>query len=137
MYYIRPCPSCGQKVRFPIDKGKIKVTCSCGHSFIADPDDPSLFREGIFDLGGGNKKKRTSMQSIFARVRIPDLQAIKSRVISSLYDFRYSVQNFRLLPDVEKKRLIMKILLFIIVIIFLVYMFLYCSAPASVDGNVI
>jgi DNA-directed RNA polymerase subunit RPC12/RpoP len=28
------CPECGQKLRLPADKGKLRVTCSeCGHKF--------------------------------------------------------------------------------------------------------
>jgi glutaredoxin len=31
---IVKCPECGQKLRLPADKGKLRVTCSeCGHKF--------------------------------------------------------------------------------------------------------
>lgn len=51
MKYIRPCENCFREVRFPLDKGILLVKCPyCGHSYRVDPDDPSLYRKGRFDL---------------------------------------------------------------------------------------
>ena len=52
MYLIKSCPSCGKRIRFPIDRGRIRVTCECGSTFLADPDDPSLYNDAAFDLQG-------------------------------------------------------------------------------------
>lgn len=38
-------------MRFPLDKGVLLVRCPyCGYSFRADPDEPTLYRGGRFDL---------------------------------------------------------------------------------------
>ena len=58
MYFIKNCPYCTKALRFPIDRGKILVRCGCGHSFVADPDDPLLYRDGRFDLGAERAEKR-------------------------------------------------------------------------------
>jgi uncharacterized protein YbaR (Trm112 family) len=49
--YIHPCPNCRVDLRFPLDKGVLNITCpNCNYSFRIDPDDPSLFKQGAFDL---------------------------------------------------------------------------------------
>ncbi|MCU0846336.1 MAG: hypothetical protein MUD12_00430 [Spirochaetes bacterium] len=45
-------------LRFPIDKGKLRIKCRCGASFTADPDDPSLYRDSEFDIKPEKKKER-------------------------------------------------------------------------------
>lgn len=51
MKYIRSCESCKADIRFPIDKGTLFVTCPyCKYTFRIDPDDPSLYAEGRFDV---------------------------------------------------------------------------------------
>jgi hypothetical protein len=37
LFLVKECPSCGRGLRFPIDRGRIRVRCVCGHQFIADP----------------------------------------------------------------------------------------------------
>ena len=50
MYLIKTCPTCKTRLRFPIDKGTIKVTCNCGYSFIANPDNTDIYKDASFDL---------------------------------------------------------------------------------------
>ena len=99
MYFIKPCPSCGTKLRFPIDKGTIRVRCSCGTSFVADPDDPILFQDGKFDLGGPGPNKKEGR-------KIPGFPGLKSILINSLYSAKYRIQNFRLLPSAEQRKIL-------------------------------
>ncbi len=51
MNYIRPCPSCKSELRFPIDRGTLRVTCPvCSEIFLVDPEDTEMYRKGSFDL---------------------------------------------------------------------------------------
>ena len=51
MKYIRSCEHCFREIRFPIDKGTLFVTCPyCNNSFKVNPDDPSLYSTGRFDV---------------------------------------------------------------------------------------
>ncbi len=109
MYFIKNCPYCTKALRFPIDRGKILVRCGCGHSFVADPDDPLLYRDGRFDLGAGKcrKKKARGVQSRSERMK---LSSIRRWFISFLYELRYSVQNYRLLTKSDRLRLMLQLL---------------------------
>jgi phage FluMu protein Com len=54
--YIRSCPNCSKLVRFPLNKGSLLVKCPyCQNAFPVDPDDPSLYHSGRFDLSAGTK----------------------------------------------------------------------------------
>jgi hypothetical protein len=49
--YIRPCPSCKSELRFPIDRGTLRITCPiCSENFLVDPDDTEIYKKGNFDL---------------------------------------------------------------------------------------
>ena len=49
MQYIRSCSNCLSELKFPIDRGVIRVRCpECDTSFIVDPDDPVLYTSGRF-----------------------------------------------------------------------------------------
>jgi hypothetical protein len=61
MKLIRPCPNCKIDLRFPIDFGTVKITCpNCKNSFLANPDNPELYKESKFDL----KKDKKSLPSL-------------------------------------------------------------------------
>jgi hypothetical protein len=96
MFLVKPCRSCGTQLRFPIDRGKIKVTCQCGKTFIADPDDPELFKNSTFDIPGKKKKQSISLAKQY--------RELKKKVITSIYNFKYDIQNFPLLPTRNKLR---------------------------------
>lgn len=110
MYYIKTCPSCGSKIRFPLNKGKIRVNCQCGHSFIADPDDKSLYKNGSFDLSE-NPGKAKSSNSFFNRLASLKKTPVKESIIKNLYDAKYTMQNFKLLPTDVQKKIILKIII--------------------------
>jgi len=116
MFFVKPCPSCGKKIRFPLDRGKIRVRCVCGHAFIADPDDPALYNDGTFDLA---YKKNRSINL--------DFSAIMEKVIQSLFNFKYRIQNFGLLPSSEQRKVIITVMIvfgiLLIVIFALVFYF--------------
>ncbi|MDX1957180.1 MAG: hypothetical protein SFU98_01335 [Leptospiraceae bacterium] len=62
MKYIRSCPNCSKLVRFPLDKGTLLVRCPyCQNSFSVDPDDPSLYNSGRFDLSNTTKTFETTV----------------------------------------------------------------------------
>ncbi len=116
MHLIKPCPRCGTRVRFPIDEGIIQVTCRCGNSFRADPDDPALYRDGRFDLEG--KKKPSPLKKI-----IPDsrtLRKLPGRIVNSFLNLKYDTQNLPLLTDRDRFMVIIRLvavgtLLFLII----------------------
>lgn len=118
MHIIKPCPSCGRNLRFPVNKGKIRVTCACGSAFIADPDDPKLFANASFDIGAG--KKKSSPSSPGARLR----RAVDS-VINSVLSFTYKTQNFRLLPTIEKAQVLLVIFIVVVLVAAALIYFLY------------
>ena len=111
MNFIINCPSCSNKLRFPIDKGKLKVKCQCGFSFVADPDDTELYKRGNFDL----KKKSSIMKKLSFEQIIPQL-------IKKFYNIKYKLQNFKLLPTSEQKKIILYFILFLIAIIVIVFL---------------
>lgn len=96
MFIIKSCPSCSRKLRFPIDRGKIKISCTCGFSFTADPDDPELYTDAEFDLkekSGEKTSKKTGDRHI------------KGMLIRRILQYKYDLQNFPLLPVKEKIRI--------------------------------
>jgi hypothetical protein len=111
MYLIKICPECKNKIRFPIDKGTIRVKCSCGHSFIANPDDTGMYRDASFDLShtAPGLKKMSPLGRWIGDIRI---KGIFPFIITAALDLKYKLQNFRLLPRAEKKKLIVTILCF-------------------------
>ncbi len=118
MNLIKTCPSCKKKIRFPIDKGKIKVKCGCGYSFVADPDDTSIYKNGEFDLKG--KKRKHS--GFFSRLGKAYGSALKGKspgdiIINSFLNAKYKLQNFRLLPGSEKKKIILIFIAFMIIVL--------------------
>ncbi len=129
MHLVKKCPSCSRKLRFPIDRGKIRVSCSCGANFVADPDDTSLYDGATFDLG-------TDAKSHKDRARAP-LEGLKKRggafldgAIRAAYNMRYRLQNFRILPAAEQKKILMALLL--IAAVLLIAGYLLC-APGRVS----
>ena len=114
MFLVKLCPACHKKIRFPIDKGKINVKCQCGYQFTADPDSSELYQEAQFDLHNktGSKKKLFSIQ----------------KLIKNLYDFKYDLQNFKLLPGVKQKKVLLFFFLllglFMIVVLIITKVFL-------------
>ncbi len=60
MKYIRSCENCSKEVRFPLDKGTLLVKCPyCSFTFRVDPDDPSLYQSGRFDVTNSTKTFQT------------------------------------------------------------------------------
>jgi hypothetical protein len=119
MYYIKPCPSCGKKLRFPLDKGKLQIKCECGNSFLADPDDTQLFKTGYFDL---SDKARPAW---LGKIKNLNLKNLISKIITNLLEYKYSLQNFMLLTWKDQSVIIVKTLIALLVVfsfIFLIFM---------------
>lgn len=114
MKYIKACPDCGRMLRFPIDKGVIKVSCQCGFSIIIDPDNTELYKEGKFDLTRNNKKNKVTLKSVLKKFSY-------SKIINSLLELKYKLQNLSLMPDAEKNRFILKFLAVTAAIIVILY----------------
>ncbi len=110
MYLIKTCPTCKTRLRFPIDKGIIKVKCNCGYSFIANPDNTDIYKNASFDLSHttGSLKKMAPLKSAIDSIRFD--QFIPS-LINKFLAVKYKTQNFRLLPDAEKKKIILVLFL--------------------------
>lgn len=124
MYLIKSCPSCNNKIRFPIDKGKIQVRCSCGYFFIADPDNPQLYENAKFDIFYGHNREA----GILNKINIFKPGFI-SKSISRIINLKYELKNFRLLPSSEQNRIIT--IIGIIVIILLIILILYYFYPTQ------
>lgn len=135
MYLIKACPSCKMKLRFPIDKGTIRVKCGCGYSFIADPDNPSLYENARFDLSV-TKFGLKKLSACKGAITHSWLKHIVPAVITSILNFKYRVQNFRLLPDDEKTKLIAgiaAITAFIAIIALVIYLIVgYYRGPERI-----
>ena len=108
MFYIKNCAFCNTKLRFPLDKGVINVKCSCGHSFIADPDDTALYKDGKFDLAGSSaeNKKRINWNNL------------RISFMKSFYANKYLLQNYKYLAGDEKRKA--SIILFLCIAISLI-----------------
>ncbi len=117
MHYILDCPSCSRKLRFPIDRGKIRVTCLCGYRFLADPDDPSLYGTGSFDPLNKIKEKKQS-----TKLSKLNFNEIRQRAISKFFNLKYSIQNFKLLPTAEKKRIIARLIILYIALMMIMFL---------------
>lgn len=120
MKYITECPGCGKSLRFPLDKGKIKIRCRCGYEAVIDPDDTTLYKKGRFDLksedAAKNKRKEPAKKA--------GSSLSKDKIIRKLYDLKYSVQNIRHMPDRERYRLLLLIILPLVLLAFILYFFL-------------
>lgn len=119
MKYINQCPECGRNLRFPLDKGKIKIRCQCGYESIVDPDDTSLYKKGRFDVEPEGQKKTKKN-----KVKRTGPLLNRDIIIRKIYDFKYSVQNIKHMPDKEKYRLLLLILLPLILLGLILYFFL-------------
>lgn len=73
MYLIKQCPECGKPLRFPIDKGVIKVKCICGNSFFADPDKPDLYKNAQFDLSSKRNKIQFTTKLKYFILELPNI----------------------------------------------------------------
>jgi hypothetical protein len=116
MYLIKICPECKTKIRFPIDKGTIRVKCSCGYSFIANPDDTGIYRDASFDLSHSTPglKKMTPLRRWIGDIRVRGLVPF---LVSGVLNAKYKIQNFRLLPDTEKKKIILALIIISVIIV--------------------
>ena len=114
MFLIKACPSCGTGLRFPIDKGKIRVRCACGHDFIADPDNPGLYTDARFDVRHDTRKRGSTFRRFGKLLERLDIGKTRTEIITGLLSIKYRLQNFRLLPGAEQRRIA-----FVVVIILL------------------
>lgn len=84
-----------------------------------DPDDTSLYKKGRFDLKPEgpiiNKKRKPVKQtgSLFD----------KDKIIRKILEYRYTLQNLRYMPDREKYRLLLLILVPALLLIIILYTF--------------
>lgn len=109
MFIIKSCEKCGRRLRFPIDKGRIRVSCACGGSFVADPDNPDLFKNAVFDV-----RERPGQKDRVAGVRRPSFRkmdfsffrGVQGRFISRALDISYKIRNFKILPSSEQRKML-------------------------------
>lgn len=110
MYLIKTCPTCRTRLRFPIDKGIIKVKCTCGYNFIANPDNTDIYKNASFDLSHttGTLKKMAPLKRAINNIHFDQML---DAAINRILNIKYKIQNFRLLPGAEKKKILLAILL--------------------------
>lgn len=113
MKYIIDCPSCGRKIRFPLDRGRIKIFCTCGYNTVIDPDDTKLYESGNFDLKPENNSQQTA-EGFFESIASLLDKCSWNSFINSLLEIKYRLQNIRVLPDKERNRIVAVILLVIL-----------------------
>ncbi len=136
MHLVKPCPKCGRRLRFPIDRGIIRVTCPCGHSFTADPDDTGIYRNASFDLSRPHVNSR--IRQLIGRLRSLDVTTLPRRLITGFLEFTYRIRNFPLLPFSERMRLIVTILLAAsLLAAMIVALFALKTRPSTPDAMVI
>lgn len=133
MYLIKFCPECKSKIRFPIDKGTIRVKCSCGHSFIANPDDTGIYRDASFDLShtAPGLKKMSPLHQWIGDIRVKGFAPF---IITGTLNLKYKIQNFHLLPEREKKKIILAFLCVcagIIGLIITIFFLMRLSGPSD------
>lgn len=135
MFLVKECPSCGRGLRFPIDRGKIRVRCVCGHQFIADPDDTALYRNARFDLKHKPAASGRRRLGLAERLKSIDPAKIWEASVRGLLSVKYTLQNFRLLPAARQRRIV---LIAVIVILALALLGrLLCSSGAATDGGAV
>ncbi len=137
MFLIKACPSCGPGLRFPIDKGKIRVRCACGHDFIADPDNPALYTNARFDVRHGKREKGTAcgrFRDFFGQV---DIGETREAIIIGLLSIKYKLQNFRLLPAAEQRRITAIVVIILLAIVLIGYMLCGRNTVPAVEGMVL
>ena len=106
MYLIKTCPSCKTRLRFPIDKGTIMVKCPCGYSFAANPDNTEIYKDAAFDLSRSTcgLKKMAPLKRAMDSMKFDQIIPL---IINRTLNIKYKIQNFRLLPEMEKKKIIL------------------------------
>ena len=111
-------------LRFPIDRGIIKVSCQCGHILIINPDDTELYKDGKFDLrNDGTDRSNEGLLSFLKSLRNRMRKKVNYKnFINSLLELKYKLQNLSLMPDAERNRLILTILSIIALLIFILYL---------------
>ncbi|HPS56675.1 MAG TPA: hypothetical protein PK514_01090 [Spirochaetota bacterium] len=120
MKYIKDCPSCGRKIRFPLDKGRIKIFCTCGYNTVIDPDDTTLYKTGNFDLKPENKKSGPAEN--FSKSITNLLNKFTwNNFVNILLKVKYKLQNIRYLPDRERNRIVAVMLFVILAVAATVY----------------
>jgi hypothetical protein len=117
MFLIKLCPECNKKIKFPIDKGKIRVKCICGYSFIADPDDSNIYKNSKFDIKP--KTKNNLIQKYYLKISRLNYEEIKIKVINYLFNLKYKIQNFKHQPGNKQKKIILYLILVILFVVFL------------------
>ena len=137
MHLIKPCPSCGKKLRFPITEGEIKVTCRCGSSFVADPDDQSLYCNAEFDLrpAPGRKPPKNTLRHFTERIKGITIKEITTKLINRMLDIKYKIQNFRHLPVKEQRKIFLILMITAALLSLLITAIYFCSK--TVNKNVI
>jgi hypothetical protein len=119
MNLIKVCPTCGKRIRFPISQGKINVKCICGFNFIADPDDPKLYEKASFDLNSCNKKsKKYDHLANYSFKR--KIKVFIPSMIEGLLNYKYKLQNFYLLTNFERFKVLLPFLIIILIIVILI-----------------
>lgn len=101
-------------LRFPIDRGIIKVTCQCGSEMTINPDNTDLYKNGKFDLGRDTRRKDNFLSSLKPEINF-------KKIINSLLEFKYRLQNISLMPDRERNRLLISLFLIITLSIVIIY----------------
>ena len=130
MHFIQKCPSCRKKIRFPINKGKIKVSCTCGYSFLVNPDDPETFKKGKFDIGSPNKGN-SFFKTISKKVSEVKIDNIKSDIINNFLKLKYKIQNYKLLPAREQRKLFIILLAITLIILIILFKALSISGVSK------
>lgn len=137
MYLIKNCASCGRKIRFPIDQGKIKVRCQCGYSFTADPDDASLYKDGTFDLQQTTSRKKRPFYDFEYLLKNFEGTKLKHTIITALYNTKYNIQNFKILPAREQKKLVMHFFIAFLLIVLIVCAIVFFLTAPAIRGDII
>jgi len=136
MYLIKTCPSCKTKLRFPIDKGTIKVKCPCGYSFVANPDNSDMYKDASFDLSRSTCGliRMTRLKRFMDGIQFDRFVPF---IINRIFDLKYKVLNFRLLPAAEKKKFLIAFGIVSAAIVGIIVMLYVLNHGLNSDGKII
>jgi len=131
MFLVKPCPACGKKLRFPINRGKINVKCSCSYSFIIDPDNPEIYKNAQFDLKIKNRIKRNFKKKFTTKITSFSLYDTKLRIINSVLNYKYNLQNYKILPAGEQIKIIISLFIIFTSIVIIIYLIIHLLSTAD------
>ena len=90
---------------------------------MANPDDPLLYRDSKFDLSPerAGREKIKAAKTIKNKFENISAKGLYVKAIDIFFGFKYKLQNFRLLPTSEQKKIIIRIVMVTSILAIIIY----------------